>query len=100
MAHGIPLVLVVGCILFARPADAQIKTFPELQGRIPALLPPPPQPPIINGPGRQAPPPGVAKTTPLNTHGDRVTRCTHQGAVNGLHGGRLSSYVRRCDNSG
>jgi hypothetical protein len=99
MAHGIPLVLV-GCILLATPADAQIKTFPELQGRTPAPLPPPPQPPIINGPGRQAPPPGVAKTTPLNTHGDRVTRCTHQGAVNGLHGGRLSSYVLRCGNSG
>jgi hypothetical protein len=95
------IALATGCVLISTSAVAQLKTFPELEGRIPAPLPPPPQPPIINGfNGRQGPPPGVAETKPLNTFGDRVSRCMHEGAANGLHGGRLSRYVRRCGNSG
>jgi hypothetical protein len=82
------------------PASAQLQTFPELDGRIPAPLPSPPQPPIINGPYQQGPPPGVAETKPLTTFSDRVTHCQQQGAANGLHGRRLSAYVRRCGNSG
>jgi len=91
--------LAVGCALVAVPVAAQLKTFPELEGRIPAPLPPPPQPPIINGPYQQGPPPGVAETKPLTTHSDRVVRCQHQGAANGLHGRRLSTYVRACGNA-
>jgi hypothetical protein len=93
--------LALACLLVAAPALAQfVPTPPELEGRIPAPLPPPPEPPIINGPFGQGPPPGVAETKPLTTFGDRITRCQHLGAAQGLHGRRLSTYLRRCGNSG
>jgi hypothetical protein len=46
---------------FAAPTLAQVPGLPnpDLQNRIPAPLPPPPQPPVINGPLSQGPPPGV-----------------------------------------
>src|SRR4051794_10187846 len=93
-------VLVGGVLLAVVPALAQLQTFPELEGRIPEPLPPPPQAPIINGPLGQGPPPGVAETKPLRSHGDRVTRCLHDGSANGLRGRRLNTYVRRCGNLG
>ena len=81
--------------LVAGPAAAQFMPEPpELEGRIPAPLPPPPQPPIINGPYRQAPPPGVAATKPLTTHQDRVLRCQQLGAADGLHGKRRRQLRR------
>jgi hypothetical protein len=101
MRRSIPVALALGCLLVTAPALGQFVPYPpELQNRIPAPLPPPPQPPIINGPYQQAPPPGVAETKPLTTHSDRVTRCQDQGAASRLHGRRLNAYVRRCGNSG
>jgi hypothetical protein len=82
------------------PAAAQIiPTPPALENRIPAPLPPPPQPPIINGPLGQAPPPGVYVPPRLNTHSDRVTGCLHQGRADGLRGKALQSYARDCANA-
>ncbi len=71
---------------------------PDLQNRIPAPLPPPPQPPIINGPLSQSPPPGVYQPPRLNTYGDRTTSCVQQGGGQGLRGGELDAYTRRCAN--
>ena len=89
MSSLLRILLAGGCLLVAAPALAQfIPPPPELENRIPAPLP---QPPIINGPYQQGPPPGVAETKPLMTHSDRVVRCQHQGAANGLHGRRLST---------
>jgi hypothetical protein len=94
------LVLAVVSAFVASPAAAQIiPTPPALENRIPAPLPPPPQPPIINGPLGQAPPPGVYIPPQLNTHSDRVTNCLHQGRADGLRGRRLQSYARSCANA-
>ncbi len=94
LAAGMALALVSG------PAAAQIvPTPPALENRIPAPLPPPPQPPIINGPLGQSPPPGVYVPPRLNTHSDRVVGCQHQGRADGLRGKRLQSYVRECANA-
>jgi hypothetical protein len=84
----------------ASPAMAQIvPTPPVLENRIPAPLPPPAQPPIINGPLGQSPPPGVYAPGRLNTYSDRVTGCLHQGRVDGLRGRRLQAYARDCANA-
>ena len=64
-------------LLAGMPAIAQI--IPDPPSRIPAPLPPPPQPPIINGPLGQTPPPGVYVPPGLNTHGDRVASCSCSG---------------------
>ncbi len=93
-------ILLAASAIFADPVAAQIQpTPPDLQNRIPAPLPPPPQPPIINGPLQQGPPPGVAETKPLTTYSDRVTRCLHEGSANGLRGRRLNAYTRDCANA-
>ena len=66
--------LGLGLALVSASAAAQIvPTPPALENRIPAPLPPPAQPPIINGPLGQSPPPGVYIPPRLNTHSDRVT---------------------------
>jgi len=94
------ILATVACLLSNVQAFAQIPMHPpELQNRIPAPLPPPPQPPIINGPYQQGPPPGVYIAPRLNTHSDRVIRCQDQGAGAGLNGGKLNAYVRRCANA-
>jgi hypothetical protein len=94
IAAGLALALVTGS------AAAQIvPTPPVLENRIPAPLPPPPQPPIINGPLGQAPPPGVYLPPRLNTQSDRVVGCQHQGRSDGLRGKRLQAYVRDCANA-
>ncbi len=72
---------------------------PDLQYRIPAPLPPPPQPPIINGPLAQSPPPGVYMPRRLNTFGDRATSCLHEGSSYGLRGRKLDAYTRACANA-
>jgi hypothetical protein len=71
---------------------------PDLQNRIPAPLPPPPQPPVINGPLSQSPPPGVYQPPRLDTHQDRAARCVDQGSAAGLRGRKLDAYMRRCAN--
>ncbi len=83
-----------------RPTVAQIVPPPPvLENRIPAPLPPPPQPPIINGPLGQSPPPGVYVPPRLNTHSDRVVGCLHQGRADGLRGKQLQAYARDCANA-
>jgi hypothetical protein len=71
---------------------------PDLQNRIPAPLPPPAQPPIINGPLSQAPPPGVYFPPQLETHSDRTIACLQAGAGHGLRGAKLDRYTRACAN--
>jgi hypothetical protein len=94
-----PLIVLAVC-LFAAPAAAQfVPPSPDLQNRIPQPLPPPPQPPIINGPLGQSPPPGVYQPGRLNTHSDRMTNCLHDGAGYGLRGARLQNYARSCANA-
>jgi len=88
------------CTLIAPPAAAQFLPHPpELENRIPAPLPPPPQPPIINGPLGQSPPPGVYQPGRLDTHSDRTLRCLHAGAGAGLKGAKLDAYTRACANA-
>ena len=99
---SIRLVIAVGLALalVAGSAAAQIvPTPPALENRIPAPLPPPPQPPIINGPLQQAPPPGVYVPPRLNTQSDRVIGCQHQGRADGLRGRQLQAYVQNCANT-
>ena len=100
--------LVAGAILTsacAFAASAQIPPGlpnPGLQNRIPAPLPPPPQPPVINGPlsqGSSQSGPGVYLPPRLNTFSDRASACAGAGSGQGLRGGRLDRYVRRCANA-
>ena len=93
--------IIAGLVALAiAPASAQITpTPPVLENRIPAPLPPPPQPPVINGPLGQSPPPGVYVPPRLNTYSDRVIACTHQGRADGLRGKALQSYTRDCANA-
>ena len=100
MLRRFTLAIVIAGTLFGPPAAAQfIPMPPALENRIPAPLPPPEPPPIINGPLGQSPPPGVYVPPHLNTHSDRVTYCLHQGRSDGLRGKRLQSYVRDCANA-
>jgi hypothetical protein len=93
------IVLAAACML-ATPALAQLTPPPpELQNRIPAPLPPPPQAPVINGPLGQSRPPGVYQPGRLNTHSDRTVRCLHEGSGYGLRGRKLDAYARSCANA-
>lgn len=97
------LCILLAGYVFAGPAAAQlIPPPPELENRIPAPLPPPPQPPIINGPlteGSQGQSPGAVRQRDIDTPSDRVTRCLHTGAGYGLSGAELDAYTRRCANA-
>jgi hypothetical protein len=97
--HSFGLFVLLG-VLAVSPAVAQfVPPPPDLQNRIPAPLPPPPKPPMINGfEGQQNPPPGVSRQPRLRTHGDRATSCLHEGASNGLTGAELDAYSRACVN--
>jgi hypothetical protein len=97
MLARISLVLSVTGLFLVAPVLAQI--VPEPPSRIPAPLPPPPEPPIINGPLGQSPPPGVYIPPPLSTYSDRVVGCLHQGRSEGLRGKRLQAYARDCANA-
>ena len=100
MSRIILMLFAAGPLLAALPTCAQVVPFPpELQGRIPAPLPPPAPPPIINGPLGQSPPPGVYVPPRLNTFADRMTNCIDQGTSYGLHGRKLHTYARRCANA-
>ena len=92
------VVLVVAAA--AAPAAAQTPGLPDpfLQNRIPAPLPPPPQPPIINGPLSQGPPPGVYQPRRIDSYSDRTTACLHAGSSHGLRGRKLDAYTRTCAN--
>ena len=99
MLRQCALAVLIAGTLIGPPAAAQIIQNPALENRIPAPLPPPPQPPIINGPLQQGPPPGVYVPPRLNTYSDRVIGCQHQGSADGLRGKRLQAYVRNCANA-
>jgi hypothetical protein len=97
-------VTVLGLLLAAAAvpaASAQVPVWPEpaLQGRIPAPLPPPSQPPIINGPLSQGPPPETYLPPRINSYNDRVTACVHAGSGQGLRGRKLDAYTRACANT-
>jgi hypothetical protein len=99
MIHSISAAILV-CGLAVAPAFAQFAPPPPaLENRIPAPLPPPPQPPIINGPLGQSPAPGVYEPRRLNTPSDRATSCLHSGAAAGLKGAELNAYARDCVNA-
>jgi hypothetical protein len=97
------IIAIVAAVICLAPGPAALAQFipppPELENRIPKPLPPPPQPPIINGPSGQAPPPGVIKQRPIDSAGDRATRCLHEGSGYGLRGGDLAAYSRACANA-
>jgi hypothetical protein len=93
------IVLTAGCFIGGASAFAQVlPQIPDLQNRIPAPLPPPPQPPTINGPLSQSPPPGLETPPTLNTFSDRSTQCLQQGSGGGLGGSELDAYTRACVN--
>jgi hypothetical protein len=93
------LAAVMASALGGAPVLAQfVPPPPDLQNRIPAPLPPPPQPPVIGGPLGQPAPPGVHQPPRLNTHSDRTGRCLQEGAGYGLRGRKLDAYVRDCAN--
>jgi hypothetical protein len=100
-----PLVwLTAGSVLAAAWASALAqgpppgRPIPDLQNRIPAPLPPPPQPPVINGPLSQRPPPAVYLPPRLTTPSDRTRACLQEGSDHGLRGGELDAYARSCAN--
>jgi hypothetical protein len=100
MIRAVTIGLAVACALAPRPGLAQfVPPPPALQNRIPAPLPPPEQPPVINGPASQNPSPRVSNPRRLNTHSQRARRCLHEGAGYGLKGAKLDAYTRSCANA-
>jgi hypothetical protein len=92
--------MVVACMVAGPPAAAQFQPPPPaLENRIPAPLPPPPQPPVIDGPLGKSPPAGVHLPRRLDTFGDRASRCLQRGANAGLRGAELDAYTRECTNA-
>jgi hypothetical protein len=105
ITHPVTTVLaraVVGSLLLASLATVAAAQVglpnPALENRIPAPLPPPAQPPIINGPLSQAPPPGVKTPPRIDSFSDRATACAHEGSGYGLRGRKLDAYTRSCAN--
>jgi hypothetical protein len=77
MRHFFAIVLTAGCAIGGVAASAQVPPrVPDVEIRIPA--PSPVSPP------------------PLNTFGDRMTQCLHQGSSAGLRGADLEGYARAC----
>jgi len=90
-------------VVLLDPASAQILNLPgpnlpnpDMRSPIPAPLPPPPRPPIINGPTLQVPPPRVYTSPRINSFGDQLSICSHEGAAQGLHGRKLKRYAQEC----
>jgi hypothetical protein len=99
MKHLFAIVLTAGSIIGGASAYAQVlPQIPDLQNPIPAPLPEPLQPPIINGPLSQSPPPGVATPQSMNTFSDRALQCLQEGSAGGLSGGNLDTYTSQCAN--
>ena len=86
--------ILAGCLAAGASASAQVipQTAP-LENRIPAPLPRPSQPPVINGLLAQSEPPEVVTPRPLNTFGDRVTRCLQEGSGAGVIGSSLETQA-------
>ena len=99
MKYLFAVALTAGSILGAACASAQVPPqIPDLQSRIPAPLPEPLQPPVINGPLSQSPSMGVPTPPSLNTFSDRALQCLQQGSAGGLSSGNLDSYTSQCAN--
>lgn len=90
---------VAGIVSIASASAQVLPLFPDLQNRIPAELPPPPEPPTINGPMIEGPSPAVITPPPLTTFSDRVGQCMQEGGAGGLSGSDLGSYVGPCANA-
>lgn len=92
--------IAAALLLGGGPAFAQIvPQVPNLESRIPAPLPSPAQPPVINGPlSPGVAPPTVEQPPNLNTFGDRATGCVAEGGSAGLRGGRLDAFTSACAN--
>ena len=99
MRNLIAIVLAGACAIFSASASAQIPPqLHDLQSRIPAPLPPPAAPPLINGPMLQAPSPGVIIPPPLTTFSDRVGQCLQEGEQGGLNASHLNAFIGTCAN--
>ena len=96
MKRLLTIPFMIAGLVAAASASAQFLPPPGLENRIPAPLPDPPGPPIVNGPFLQAPAPGVYGPPRLSTQGDRAVRCFHQGGSHGLRGSALDTYTREC----
>jgi hypothetical protein len=99
LVHVLAGLMLAGAGLSATLAQTPFLPNPDLQNRIPAPLPPPPQPPVINGPLSQSPPPKVYRPPQLNTFSDRVAGCVDLGTSAGLRGPDLDAYTRSCANA-
>jgi hypothetical protein len=100
MRNRLALVLAVAGAIFSASASAQIlPQLPDLQSRIPAPLPPPAVPPVINGPMMQSAPLGLIAPAPLTTFSDRVGPCIQAGGGAGLSGSDLNAYIGACANA-
>jgi len=90
------ILLSASVLLCGAPAFAQIlPQVPNLENRIPAPLPPPAQPPVINGPlSEGAAAPAIDRPPNLNTFSDRATGCVAQGGGAGLSGAGLDADTR------
>jgi len=100
MRELLAVILAVGCVLFGPSAFAQIAPEnPAFENSIPAPLPPPSPPPVINGPLSQAPAPEVETPPKLDTFSDRTTQCSERGSNGGLRGGELDAYTSSCANA-
>jgi hypothetical protein len=99
-AHALPALVISVLVTVTTPAAAQVSGLPNpaLQNRIPAPLPPPAAPPIINGPLSQSPAPGLYQPPRLETFSDRVSACVHAGSSHGLRGRKLDAYTQACAN--
>ena len=92
MRFGLTLAAILAMILgtLAVPALAQNQNSGNVPGTQLPVQPPPP--PLTN--------PQPAGTPPrLDTFSDKVGRCAHVGATQGLPPGSLDAYTRSCANN-
>jgi hypothetical protein len=82
--------IVVGLIALNSPALAQSQTTVHVPGVL-APVPLPPQPAV------NPQPPGALPR--LDTFSDRMARCLHFGATQGLQAGARDAYSRACANN-
>jgi hypothetical protein len=97
MRHSVTIMILTAALLCvpALPVQAQ---YVSPNGSTVTPLPPPPQPTPNPLPPSSYNLNSLNRPQPLDTHGDRTTRCLHYGATQGLTGGDLSAYSRACAN--
>ena len=62
----------------------------------PGAVPPPAQPPVINGPLSQPSSPRVYQAPQLGSSSPRINSCLREGRKLGLRGKKLDAYTREC----